>query len=76
MGQGEILQFLKENEGQIFTSKEVCMALNLGSASSSLGRLRRYPPDGFNFSKEGRGYLYWYEKINGGSSIKVAAFNF
>ncbi len=76
MGQGEILQFLKENEGQIFTSKDFCIALNMGSTCSSLLRLRRYPPDGFNFSKSGVSYIYWYEKISGRSSVKVAAFNF
>ncbi len=60
MGQGEILQFLKENEGQIFTSKDICMALGRTSASSVLLSLRKYPPEGFNFSKNGISYFYWY----------------
>ncbi len=78
MGQSEIFQFLKENEGQIFTSKDIKMALDRTSASSALLRLRKYPPDGFNFSKEklvkdvnrngkkwfsnANTYIYWYKK--------------
>ena len=72
MGQIEIIQFLKENEGQIFTSTEICMALDRTNASSVLLRLRKYPMDGFNYSKKnqlndlisnGQSYLYWYKKI-------------
>ncbi len=71
MGQGEIFQFLIENEGQIFTSKNICMALDRATASSALLRLRKYPPEGFNYSKEnqltdlisnGKSYIYWYKK--------------
>ncbi len=71
MGQGEILQFLKENEGQIFNSKDLCMALDRGNTASALSRLRKYPPTGFNYSKEnqliclnnnGKSYIYWYKK--------------
>ncbi len=78
MGQGEIIQFLKENEGQIFTAKEIGMILDISSTSSSLLRLRNHPSEGFNFSKENllldkkmhdkawsvrrKTYVYWYKK--------------
>ncbi|MFQ5975650.1 MAG: hypothetical protein ACE5J5_04990 [Candidatus Hydrothermarchaeales archaeon] len=81
MGQGEIFQFLIENEGQIFTAKEICMALDRTTASSALLRLRKYPPEGFNSSKENllsdvnrygktwfskaKIYIYWYKKQGG-----------
>ncbi len=63
MGQGEIFKFLKENEGQIFTNKDICIALDITSASafSALSRLRRYPSEGFNFSNE---YLLLDKKMN------------
>ena len=68
MGQGEILQFLQENEGQIFTSKEICLALDRVTASSSLLRLRKHKPNGFSFSKQNllfntfisNAYVYWF----------------
>lgn len=68
MGQGEIYQFLKENEGQIFTSKEISLALDRATASSALLRLRKYPPEGFNFCKQNllfntfmsNAYVYWF----------------
>ncbi len=81
MGQSEIFQFLKENEGQIFTSKDIKMALDMPGATNLLLRLRKYPPVGFNFSKEKlvtdinrygkkwfsntNTYIYWYKKQEG-----------
>ncbi len=78
MGQSEIFQFLKENEGQIFTSKDIKMALDMPGATNILFKLRKYPPEGFNFSKEklvtdvyrngkkwfsnANTYIYWYKK--------------
>ncbi len=81
MGQGEIFHFLKENEGQIFTSKDIKMALDMPGATNILFKLRKYPPEGFNFSKEklvrdvnrngktwfsnANTYIYWYKKQEG-----------
>ena len=77
MGQGDIFQFLKENEGQIFTSTEINIALDMSSAMDLLLKLRKYPPEGFNSSKENlildkkihdktwtykrKTYVYWYK---------------
>ncbi len=59
MGQGEVFQFLQENEGKIFTCKDISMALDITS-TGSLSRLRKYPPKGFKFSKNGTSYTYWF----------------
>ncbi|OGM02190.1 hypothetical protein A3K72_04320 [Candidatus Woesearchaeota archaeon RBG_13_36_6] len=63
MGQQEVFDFLKKNEGRWWTSKEIAMKLNssVGSVTTNLNKLRKREEIQFKRSKEKHNtYLYMH----------------
>jgi predicted transcriptional regulator len=59
MGQTEIVEFLKKNQGTPFTEREINSELNKSTCRNSLKSLRKYPPGGFEFKRERQSNNVW-----------------